>query len=256
VLYAVMQLTPEPLSGEKLAQAFQASSRLTRADAMTLARNTYGILLEGLDLAEAQAIQKALQSQSVAVEAVPGEDIPVLPAPTKLHRADCELEALTVYDALNRPRRVEWSRVIVLAAGQVNQSEFKRMATQEYDYEEDKLGLSIPITQFATREERTYKPIIEMILEGSGVRYRIEAAGFFYGYLGARLNGDACLNFMSLLSDLRESCQQAGLNRGAASSCKDWEALCRYGSRQVFEREIRWLLWRRKRSRDRSSHEK
>ena len=191
MLYSIMQLTAEPPSAERLIQAFGTISGLTRSDAMTLARNAIGILAEGLNLEQAQTIQEALGAQGVAVAAVDGTEAPVLPAPMKLRRADCALEILTVYDVLGRPRQVEWSRVVVLAAGQVNQSEFKRVATEEREYEYDEGGpstLPVSVTRYTTREERGYPPVVEIILDEPAVRYHIEAAKFIYDYLKGRLS--------------------------------------------------------------------
>ncbi len=118
--FAVVQESPDPPSVAQLCRAFESCAFLTKHDAVTLARNAYGILVRGLSRENADTLVRALEAAGVATTAVEQRALPALPAPKRLKRADCTGAALVVYVLLlvvSRPRVVCCSSASPAVAG-------------------------------------------------------------------------------------------------------------------------------------------
>lgn len=238
--------TLDPPDTDKLARAFRAVPSLTDTDALTLAKDAFGILVDGLSAEEAVILEQALLNAGVDVEAVDQKDLPELPPAKRLKRADCLPEGLVLYDALNRPSRVAWKHVILLAAGNVRLSDFRRIEKERVIR---RVGMgravfSIYLTDVRTKEEANLRLVLEFLLDVEPFRYRMEAGGFNYSYLGSRLRRGPVENYLLFARDLLTFGTGATLNRGAAALAEDPPRTFEYPSKHAFEEELVWLLWR------------
>jgi hypothetical protein len=246
VTHAVVQTTLDPPTAEQLRRAFETVPELTRYDATTLADDAFGIVAENLSFESASAVQRALSAQGYETELVQQDHLPRLPAAKALRRADCLPECLVVYDALGRPKRVEWPHVCLLAAGAVQLTEFRRVETQYVRYRMGPRGGAIPVvmSEFRDREEKNRRLLLEILLEVSPGRYRATAHKFNYGYLGPRQARGKSANFALMVGDLMRLATSASLNRGVVGLGQDPPQTLEYPTRHAFEEEILWVLWK------------
>jgi hypothetical protein len=94
------------------------------------------------------------------------------------------------------------------------------------------------------KEEQNQHLLLEIFLrEGSG-RFSVDGAEFTYDHLGGRLTDDPAVNFVFLVQDLVRNAPHAGLNRGACAACQKPPELFPYPSKQAFQEELTWMLWR------------
>ncbi|KPK81336.1 MAG: hypothetical protein AMJ81_10695 [Phycisphaerae bacterium SM23_33] len=244
--YAVVQKTLDPPSVEQLCRAVQAVPGLTRYDATVLAADAFGIIAENLSLESASVIQRRLAAEGYETELVDQDKLPTLPPPTGLRRADCLPECLVVYDALGRPKRIQWAQVCLVAAGSVRLSEFKRVERQYVVYHPGPWLLAVPVvlSDFADREERNLRLALEILIEAAPARYRATAHNFNYGYLGPRQHRRPAENFALLVRDLMQLAINASANRGAVGLAQDPAQTLEYPARHAFEEEMIWLLWK------------
>lgn len=235
-------------SAEALARAFEAVPTLTRADAKPLAKDAFGIVASGLTFQEASAVQRTLAADGFQSEVVNEAALPALPAPKQLRRAECLETALLVYDALDRPARIGWDRVLLIAAGSVSAREFvpnKRPIPSN-------INTYLVLSRGAEYVERdTSHLIAEIVLDVEPARYRIRADRFGYGYLGDRLRSCGADNFVLLVRDLMRLAAGASANRGAVAIEQDPPRTFAYPSARAFAEEILWLLWRTRADRQR-----
>jgi hypothetical protein len=240
--YALMQQTVDRPSVELMREAFRSVPGLTAPDASMLARDACGILAENLPLETANALQQALKARGIEAEVADQGQLPPLPHPLSLKRAACLEDALVVYDALGRERKVPWKQVYLIAAGSVELTEYKR-ASQEYVFHGMQRG-TIHIIEFSDKQEQNLRLVLEIFVEGQPGRYGIQADRFGYEYLGQRLGRNAAENFVLLVRDLMRLAPHAGTNRGAGAIAQEPPRVFRYPSQRAFEHESLWLIWK------------
>ncbi len=243
--YAILQKNLSPPSAEQLKRAFRALPALTDADAALMARDAFGILVGGLSPDEAGKLLQALTSEGVEAEIVQQQDLPALEPAKKLKKADCSPSALTIYDQLGRPADVEWSNVLLLAAGSVSLTEFERVQKQRTEFRIVYPRIPIPVTRtdVTTREVQNFRLVLEIFLDEPLARCHVDAREFQYDYLGPRLQHGRAQNFSILVADLHAYAPAALLSRGAQSIIEDPTKTFQYPSRHAFEEESIWLLW-------------
>lgn len=243
--YSIVQTTLEPLSVEALRRAFRVLPDLTDLDASSMARDAYGVLVDGLALEPASRLHEALKHQGIETQVVPSAGLPPLSPPRRLRRLDCGEDALTVYDALGRPERVDWSRVGLVAAGDVCLTTFSRVETERVIYRGGPRGGAYPIvlTDVTHKESASHVPILEVHLETPPRRLHVKADEFQYNYLGAARMHSHVDNYLRVVLDVLRLAPRATLNRGAQSLRADGKTIYQYPSRHAFEEELVWLLW-------------
>ena len=245
--YAIVQKSLDPPSVEQLRRAFRALPSLTDADAAIMLRDAFGILVERLELADAGRLLQALAAEGVAAEMVDQKSLPPLPPPRPLHRAECSAEAFVAYDHLGRAQPIEWPHVILIAAGAVALTEFKRIVEEKIVYRHtDGRGGSMPTVDIEQKdkEERNVRLILELFLDAAPGRFRIAAHEFSFAYLGDRLHPRGEQNYLSLVQDCLAGASGAVLNRGAQKVGEGAAAPFEYPTKHAFEEETIWLLWR------------
>ncbi len=235
--YAVMQTTRDLPRADQLVDAFEAIDSLTRVDAAVLARSAFGMVADGLEAEEAHTLAHALTRIGVPAQAVDQADILEVAHPKKLKRVDCEAEALTLYDALGRPRPLAWDRVLVVAAGVVNMLDTQRTSQDFVDVE-----TGMTVTEYGSATVENQRLIVDLIVADDAGRYRLDGDEFLYNYLGERRCRDIDENFALLVSDLVQHARFAVVGRGAESLAGDGVSMV-YPNRRSFQREVVWLTW-------------
>src|ERR1043165_7805589 len=110
--HAVLQKNLKPLPVEQLRTAMLTMDSLVPSDALRLAKDAFGILHQGLSLKDAVAFQAALRREGIETDVADERDLIPLSHGFLLRRMDCQPGALVVYDALGRPRDLQWSDVV------------------------------------------------------------------------------------------------------------------------------------------------
>src|SRR5262249_38299506 len=133
-------------------------------------------------------------------------------------------------DPMRRASRVAWSDIHLIAAGLVRIRD-GRKARLTHEAAEPK-------------EDKSQHLILEIFLRGGLGRFSVDGADFSYDHLGGRLTDDPAVNFVLLVQDLARNAPHAGLNRGAWAACQKPPELFAYPSKQTFQEELTWMLWR------------
>ena len=244
--FAVLQKTLDIPPVEKIEQALLSVKGFTRVDAHTFANDAYGILVKNISAEQANAFSQALLAQGIETEVVAENDLVPLPQTKFVHRLDCTPDALLIYDPLGRSFSLEWKHVMLIAAGCVRMTDFKRVEKKVWGAS-DSEGAAIPMIEVRNVEERADRLLLESIVSGAVLRYSISAEKFRFDYLGERRTKSLPQNFALLVQDLAAFAPHAMLNRGAFF-LKQNENLFPYPSKNAFSEEITWLLWRLKNS--------
>jgi len=115
--YALVQTTQSRPPLEALERAFACGRGLTPADAKFVADDAYGFLARDLSLEDSLFLQNSLATEAIEVQVVPESDLPRLPESKLFRFAELQPDALVIYDPLERPARVPWEAIRVVAAG-------------------------------------------------------------------------------------------------------------------------------------------
>jgi hypothetical protein len=226
--YAILQKELVVPDVERLKRAFGVWPELTGIDAQTSANDAYGILLRGLDVDRANALQEALLKEDVETIVVEESRLPSLPPGRIGRQAELDAAHLTLFDPMRRASRVAWNDIHFIAAGLVRSREGSRSARAGAE----------------PKEEQSGNLMLEFFLrEGLG-RFSVDGREFNYDHLGGRMTDDPAVNFVFLVQDLARNAPHAGLNRGAWAACQKPPELFPYPNKQAFQEELTWMLWR------------
>lgn len=259
--YTVIQADSAAISEKQLAAALPVTKRFAPADAAKVAKESFGLFVERLDLDRAKAFQKALREQGVESEIIDDSALFSMPPVKTTKRIDCVAEHLAVYDAMGRPREIPWSDVLVVAAGSV--SLYETNVTESSSWKSPKGGkaaflvtggmssvvpgmgvMPVPQTTRTLKGQEVPRYVIELIVLGDPTRYRAEAQELSYAYLGNRQTGEPAGNIAVMLADIMKFAASAAFNQGFVALVSDFGNAFTYPSRKSFEREIVWLVWR------------
>lgn len=243
--YVLMQkelITPEV---DRLIKAFKVLPSLTDLDAQTVVKDSYGILLRGLELEAADVLQDALFKQGIETEVMDEADLPITP-PAKLVKQVEFLPAhLTMYDPMGRTFTLAWQEILIIAAGNVLLQEFRKVKTTLEEPQFYGSGISYDtVSNSKVKEEARHCLMLEIVLAGGVSRYSVTADDFVFNHLGPRLTDDTRKNFSLLVQELAQHAPHAGLNRGAFLVCERANQLFAYPSKAAFFEELTWMLWR------------
>jgi hypothetical protein len=253
--YAVVQKVLELPDVERLKAAFRGFPGLTPVDAYTIGKDAFGILVKGYTYDNANRMVSALQAQGIETEVVDESLLPRLPQGPNTTRIDVNPGGLTVYDAYNRAVPVECKNVVLIAAGKVPLSEFKRVRTETPSTEFDpshfgRGGYGVRPrmnVEYETREERQEHLLLEIILQGTPARYSIDvgrSAHLLFRGLGERKTADLKTNLTLLVQELLRFAPHAAINQGAYYFRENSAQAFVYPSKNAFYEEMIWLLWK------------
>lgn len=253
--YAVVQKELALPDVERLKAAFKGFPGLTPVDAYTVAKDAFGILLKGYTYENANRMVSALQAQGIETEVVDESLLPKMPQGPNTTRIDFDPAGLTVYDAINRPVPVEWQKVVLIAAGRVPLTEFKRIRTETQSTEFDpshfaRGGYGVRPrmnVEYETKEERQEHLLLEIILRGTPARYSVDvgrSAHLLFGCLGERKSSNLKTNLTLLIQDLLRFVPHVAINQGAYYFRENAAEPFVYPSKNAFYEEMIWLLWK------------
>ncbi len=243
--YAVLLRSETRPSADQIRRAFSSFSHLTDVDAVRLAANAEGILMQKLTSDEARAFHRALNAEGVDAVFVAENNLPALPKKFTLQRIELTDAHLVVFDQIGRPEKFAWREISLLALGAVTHFGIGHVT---------KVGTKMsynPATGVWPKEtvEHTHKLakdsqlLIEIVIARSGKRFQINAAEFPFRYVVDRPEFSLVDKIVWLAGELIKRAPQALLNRGARD-VRDGVKLVRgYPTPQVFNDEIVWLLW-------------
>ena len=229
---------------DQLKRACRALPSLTAIDAQTMFNDAYGILIKGLEVVDASALQDALQTEGVETIVVEESELPVIPPAKLVRQVDLHPTHLVMYDPMKRAFTLPWREIMFIAAGNVRLQEFRRVKTHD-DPQFYGSGISYDtIRESKSKEEAHFHLLLEIVLSGGVSRYSITADDFEFTHLGGRLTDNVPVNFALLLQDLVQFAPHAGLNRGAFQLSRNAEELFAYPSKAAFFEEMVWMMWR------------
>jgi hypothetical protein len=230
--YAIMQKELVVPELGQLKRAFTVLPQLTDMDAQTVVHDAFGIIMRGLDLESAGLLQSALQLEGVHTEVVEESKLPAFPPGKIARQIELGPSHLTLYDPMKRVSEVPWGDIMLLAAGLVRTREHHKVKELE------------TIGGTRSKEEIVDHLMVEIFLNGGDTRYSIHGDDFIWEHLGAQMTEDRQMNFVLTLAEFARRAPQAGMNRGAFLAAQDPPELFPYPSRQMFNEEITWMLWR------------
>jgi hypothetical protein len=227
--YAIVQRELVVPELERLKRAFSVRPEFTGLDAATAAGDAFGILLRGLDLEQADALQSALMRESIDTIVVEEPKLPTL-SPGRIGRqAELDADHFTLYDPMRRAVKFAWADIGLIAAGLVKTPQPRK----------PRLGLEAGV-----KEDLHRQLMLEIFLRDGAGRFSIAGDEFDYAHLGQKLSAEAAMNFVFLVQQLGQSAPHAGMNRGACAALKKPPELFPYPSKQTFNEELVWMLWR------------
>lgn len=242
--YAIMQQELSPVSADQLSRAFKVLPALTAIDAQNMANDAYGIIIRGLDVIDASALQDALFQEAVQTEVVDESELPVIP-PAKLVKQIELLPAhLSMYDPMGRTFTLAWSDISLIAAGTVRVEEIRKARGGHDDIPHFGSALSPEAGSESRAKGSHFHLWLEIVLTGGISRYSIKADDFVFNHLVERLSPQLASNFKMLVQDLIQYAPHAGLNRGAYLVSENSDEVFTYPSKSAFFEEMTWMLWR------------
>lgn len=242
---ALVQLESAPVTEAQWRRALALVPGYTDADALRLARETYGVLLRNLDGPKAVALQLAFRSTDVATAVVPAEQLRLVDAKftRRLELAD---DVLRISDPIGRPVSVPWTHIALIAVGAVRQYDIAQTVT----YEQQRGYSPVQgVHQELVRDVRTSLHenlpwLIEIFLTGGAMRFQAEGAQLAWGYLFKHAPPELLPRLVGLVQLLAHRAPQAMLNRGALALRDGGDGGITYASRPAFADESAWLFWR------------
>ena len=246
--YALIQQEPVPPPLEKLQRAFRAVRCLTPADAHSVGRDGFGILVKHFSAEDAERLHHALHIEGIETEIVEQQLLPELPPVKFMNRMDCLPESLMLYDPLGRSFPLEWKNIMAIAAGSVRLSEFQRVQESRAKFQFNSQGVPalVTTTDSSHREQLNYHLMLEIILTRAVLRYSVTSDKFNFTYLGERRTKSLPANFTLLVRDLVQFAPQARLNHGTRSLRDNAAEVWSYPSKNAFQEELIWMLWQMK----------
>jgi hypothetical protein len=242
--YALLQKSLEIPDVEKLRRAFRVVRCLVDADAHTLARDAYGILVQNLSGADALSLQNALSGEGIPTELVAQAALPTLPPAKFVQRLDCLPEGLTVYDPIGRTFAVPWAQVTLVSAGYVRIPEWSSISRPAARRPFSRGNPDDQTMETIRREASAQRLLLHLTFGQSAAAYQAQADKFLFHYLGARQKPAEWENLALLVRDIHSFAPHAVLNRGAWFLAQEPVSLFEYPSRNAFHEEIIWLTWR------------
>jgi len=224
---------------EQLVAAFRSLPRLTDLDAHRRAEDACGVIAERLEEDEAPLLLAALAGQGVAASIVEDDEAPVLATPYRVREAHPDDDELLLFDAHNNAVRVAWPSVTLIAAGLIGRTDIHTQVSTHLQ----RVGYAILAHQDRrTTENRKMRPFIEVYLHAAPHRVRFEIDNFRFTYLVNTAPQSLLDRYARLVTDLAARATEAQVNRGVDAVVRGLPPRA-YRSMQVFEREVRWLLW-------------
>jgi hypothetical protein len=243
--YAVLQKELVAPDLEALKRACRVLPSLRDIDAQNMFQDAYGILIKGLDVVDASALQDALQAEGIDTVVVEESELPIIPPAKVIHQIEFLPAHLNMYDPMGRVFALPWQDIMLIAAGNVRILEFRKAKTS---YEETSFNGAGSSQERSAEKRQRGEPNLHLMLEiflvGGIARYSISGETFDFAYLEERYSNSLQKNFCTLVQDIVEFAPHAGQNRGTYMAAQNVEELFTYPSKPTFYEELAWMLWR------------
>ena len=239
-----MQRELSPVGADQLSRAFKVLPALTAIDAQTMANDAYGIIIRGLDVIDASALQDALLREEVQTEVVDESELPVIPPAKLVKQIDLLPAHLSMYDPMGRTFTLAWTDISLIAAGTVRLEEIRKARSAHDDIQHFGSARGQEAGSDSRAKGSHFHLWLEIVLSGGVSRYSIKADDFVFNHLGERLTPHLASNFKLLVQDLVQHAPHAGLNRGAYLVSENSDEIFTYPSKAAFFEEMTWMLWR------------
>lgn len=250
--YALFQHSIEPLDTPRVARALDALHWLARADAPQLVRRAFGVLVDRLSRADAEALAGALADEDQQVQVVEQAWLH-LPQARACRRAVVAPEGFQHQDFYGRTSLVPWRRVLLLATGRCGVIRRVQGREPRNRFLQPSAGWSRGGSTMSRMmdagmgssnyEEREDEVTLLDIITDEPARYRVQLDQFDYSYLGARRGHSAAQNFPLLVEDIVTHAPDAARTRGTEALARQSGRPTRYPDDARLEREIAWTLW-------------
>lgn len=242
---------------------------MSPADAGPVARDAFGILVKQLESEEALALQAALWREGVETDVVDQAVLPSLPASRWFRRVAARESGFVGCDPYDRELILPWDSLALVSAGLVQSTELIRPASPARDSHGPGLswdlgalldypgfhaglhlggspGLRQAHTPATPRERSVWRWTADLFLAGGTARFSVRADQVHF--LDGRPPGetDRLTAFLELLRVVATRARRAVLNRVAFALREGQTDTIAYPSRNAYQEELVWLLWRLK----------
>jgi hypothetical protein len=251
VPFAVLQHRLEIPDPAAVTRACRGVEGLHPSDAPNLAGDAFGILVKGLSETAASQFVAGLAREGIDAELADEASLPALPPGKKLRRAECRPEGFVAFDPYDRELLIPWDRVAVVSAGEVRLVQFKPVTLiTERTYQNPNWKPSNQSTLTVSSEERNWCWTADVLLAGGELRFSFQCGEFTPEGLGDRVTRGQTANFLTFLRDLLAFVPEATRNRGAfaVGTGDPADTGPRYPTRNAYQEELVWLLWRLRRA--------
>ena len=244
--YCLLQTGAVAPTADQLKRAFKALKTLTEADAIKLALEACGILMKNRSLVDARVVQRVLQEEGAMTELVDVAEIPKLPEPKFVRRAEILPQALAIFDTLGRVVPLPWEQLTLVSAGTVRHFGVSATRTEETVKTYDPIrGIRTRVvTDVRHKVQDDARLMLDMFLTGGALRFQIEAESFQFKYCFDRPDLNVPQKLGLLIQMIAEHAPHAVMNRGAAALRDEKLENAAYASKAALFDESIWLLWR------------
>lgn len=278
VPYLLMQRRLEIPDEQALRRAFRGVGGMAPSDAPHVARDAFGVLLKQLELDDAHALHHALAREGVETEVVDAVEVGELPAAKRVRRVDIQELGLAICDPYDRELVIPWDSLRVVSGGLVLTPEQRRPTGSRGSgsgsggfgedgsdtwWEPDLADLGemilgpgiIPSSMLSgtkpakstvtgARERQVWAWTADVVLAGGSMRFVFSPDRLLAWPGAGPVTQNPESRFLELLRAVAERAGQAALNRVAFALREGETETISYPSRNAYQEELLWILWR------------
>lgn len=253
--FAVVLSRPEALQPPAIANVLGAFRKMPFQDAIRIARNCWGVVLEGLARKEAEDLMGRLNDAGMQSFVTHPSLLAGFPELRPVKKASVGPEGLGLLDG--ELETVAWDRVLLLAAAGVSVTEQRKIKVKEGPDAADRAlnigimlatGLPIKVGKQEKEVEKTIETTdllfyLDLFLKEPARRLRIDGQNFDFSCLRERKLYNVLGNLRLLVGDLVAFAPAAARNRGTRVLAENRPIReMGYLTLEDLDRESRWLL--------------
>lgn len=245
--YSILQVRlDQTISLAALEEASEAATSIVRADATSMHRDLFGIVVSRLPLAEAEGYQAELKRHGFLTDLVADEEIPSLHEPFTVQRIDLGDGELLFTDMIGREQRRGMADLVFVAGGFLNEKKTKSKVISAPGIFSPRAssGEWQPATnerEYSQHDSRSFRLDFFFTQAPNRLRASVSAETMmFFRGRPLRLRDTALL--LGAMMDVRELLPESRLSRGLFAA--DTQTF--YPAFRSYEEEIRWHFYRLK----------
>jgi hypothetical protein len=243
-------------------------------DALHVARDAFGILLKNLEHDDAVKLHHALGREGIETELVDQAELPPLPDWKQVRQVAVRETGLVVCDPYGRELEIPWENFSLISAGLVWDTEFVRTSSPSggSDHSDDfadilalrtvnalsmghwgvpmssGLTSSAPTPISSKRERQVWRWGADLFLKGVPLRFIFRPEQLQFIAQDQRADPDPTLAFLELIRSISQHTLSALTNRVVYALREGHTDTLSYPSRNAYQEEMTWILWRLRRS--------